>query len=75
MNFIINNINNNLLLPSIPKTDDLPITNAIKNNIIIKNNDTVITKENSNYKDYNENKYILPLIVDSCIRLIKYCIK
>ena len=30
MDFGINNINNNLLLPPIPKPDDLPVTNIIK---------------------------------------------
>ena len=75
MDFGINNINNKLLLPPTPKPDDLPVTNIIKSNNIIKNNDIVTTREDSIYKDYHENKYILPLIVGGSIELIIYFIK
>ena len=43
MDIGINNINNKLLLPPIPKPDDLPVVNIIENNNIIKNNDIIIT--------------------------------
>ena len=75
MDFGINNINNNVLLPPIPKPDDLPVTNIIKNNNITKNNDIVLTREDSIYKDYHENEYILPLIFGGSIGLIIYIIK
>ena len=41
MNFWIDNINHNLLLSPIPKPDNLPVTNIIKINYKIKNNDIV----------------------------------
>ena len=75
MEFGINNINNNLVLPPIPKPANLPVTNNIKNNNIIKTNDIVTTRDDSVFKDYHENKYILPLIVGGSIGLLIYFIK
>ena len=75
MDFGINNINNKLLLPPIPKPDHLLVTNIIKSKKLIKNNDIDTTREDSIYKGYHENKYILPLIVGGSIGLIIYFIK
>ena len=42
MDFGINNINNKLLLSPIPKPDDLPVSNMIKNNDLINTNKNFI---------------------------------
>ena len=56
IDFGINNIINKLLLPPVPKTDDLPVSNITKNNDLIKNYDFIknnLTKNNDSiYKDY-----------------------
>ena len=78
MDFGINNIYNKLLLSPIPKPDDLPIIkniNLIKNNKNFIENKDLIKNNDSIYKDYHENKYILPLIVGGSIGLILYLIK
>ena len=73
MDFGINNINNKLA-PPIIKSDDLPVSNILKNNDLITNNISIYYNyfaQNKNlienndliYKDCHENKYILPLIV------------
>ena len=80
MDFGINNINNKLLSP-IPKPDDLPVSNIIRNNDLIntyKNfieNKDIIKNNDSIYKDYHENKNKPPLIVGGSIGLIIYFIK
>ena len=63
------------MLPPIPKPYYLPIIknidliktnkNFVENKDLIKNNDSI-------YKDYHENKYILPLIVGGSIGIIIY---
>ena len=78
IDFGITNINNKLLLPLIPKPDDLSIIknyDFIKPDILINNNKNLIENNDSIYKDYHETKYILPLIVCGSIRLIIYFIK
>ena len=45
MDFGINNINNKLLLSPIPKHDDLPVSNKIKNNDLINNNILINNKK------------------------------